>query len=55
MNRVEYLFRFLSLCGVLAEDVLQFVHVSGCGLELAKNLSHGRCLRRLELLNLKKL
>ena len=51
--RAATLFRLFSLCGVLAENVLQFVHVAGGGLELAQNLGHGRCLRRLELLNLK--
>ena len=49
----HYLFRFLSFGGVLAEDILQFVHIAGGGLKLAQNLSHGHCLRRLELLNLK--
>ena len=48
----HYLFRFLSFGGVLAEDILQFVHIAGGGLKLAQNLSHGHCLRRLELLNL---
>ena len=45
-------FRFLRLGGVFAEDVLQFVHVAGSGLERAENFGHGGHLRRLQILNL---